>query len=82
MDPFEETMSTSEKLTSKLGTAKSPKSGGDKATSINSSKLRQVLRRVELDIENQFAFLKCICYKQGKNYDKCQKEYQKLEKIF
>lgn len=39
-------------------------------------------KEVKLDIENQFSFLKTICYKQAGNYEKCQKEYQKLERTF
>jgi hypothetical protein len=37
---------------------------------------------VELEIENQFAFLKTICYKKAMKYDRAQKEYHKLKEIF
>jgi hypothetical protein len=37
---------------------------------------------VKLDIENQFSFLTAITYKQLRSFEKSQKEYRKLEKIF
>jgi hypothetical protein len=37
---------------------------------------------VKLDIENQFTFLEAICYKKAQDFDRSQKEYRKLEKIF
>jgi hypothetical protein len=40
------------------------------------------LQTVKLDIENQFRFLLAIAYKSLRLFEKSQKEYRKLERIF
>lgn len=37
---------------------------------------------MKLDIENQFSFLEAICYKKAHDFERSQREYRKLEKIF
>ena len=63
----------------------SPKSMSDENTqtiTLSNNNPGSTIVHVELNIDDQFTFLKAICHKKAFNFEDCQKEYRKLEKTF
>ena len=60
----------------------SPKSMSDDQTIVLSNNNGSTIVHVELNIDDQFTFLKAICHKKSFSFENCQKEYRKLETTF